>query len=202
MSQVRNAFKIGNQLLAMGDLTLIALGGNMPSEVGDPMQTISAATRQFRNFGLRLRALSGFYATPCFPLGAGPDYVNAAASVTSDLDPQGILDALHHIEARFGRARKQRWGQRTLDLDLVALGDQILPNRETQDHWRALPIGEQARTSPERLVVPHPRLQDRGFVLVPLADVAPAWIHPILNRSVLQMLDDLPDADRAEIKRL
>ena len=202
MSQVRSAFKLSNWPLAMGDLTLIALGGNMPSEVGAPAQTIAAATQQFRNFGLRLKALSSFYATPCFPLGAGPDYVNAAAVIATELDAPGILDALHHIEAKFGRARAQRWGRRTLDLDLIALGDHVLPDRATQGHWRALPVSEQTQTTPEKLILPHPRLQDRGFVLAPLADIAPDWVHPILNRSVRQMLADLPNAARAEVKRL
>lgn len=202
MWQARNALRISDRSLAMGDLTLIALGGNIPSEVGEPSQTIAAATRQFSSYGLQLKALSAFYATPCFPSGAGPDYVNAAAVVVTDLDAGGILGALHQIEARFGRARDQRWGRRTLDLDLVAWGDTVLPDRATQSHWRALPLSEQIQATPETLIIPHPRLQDRGFVLVPLADIAPAWIHPILNRDVLQMLGDLPDAARAEVKRL
>jgi 2-amino-4-hydroxy-6-hydroxymethyldihydropteridine diphosphokinase len=202
MSQVRNAFKICDRPLAIGDLTLIALGGNMPSEVGDPSQTIAAATQQFRNLGLRLRALSAFYATPCFPSGAGPDYINAAAVVTTELDAGDILDALHHIETGFGRKRKQRWGQRTLDLDLIALGDRVLPDREIQNRWRMLPMGDQTQATPDELIIPHPRLQDRGFVLVPLADIAAAWIHPILKRSVRQLLDDLPDTAKAGIKRL
>ena len=202
MPQVRNASKICNGAMARGDLALIAFGGNMPSEAGQPAKTIACAAQKFRDFGLKFKALSAFYATPCFPIGAGPDYVNAAAVVASDLDAGEILQALHHIEAEFGRARKQRWGQRTLDLDLIALGDNILPDRATQDQWRALPPDEQIHAIPDRLILPHPRLQDRGFVLVPLADIAPAWIHPILNRSITQLMDDLPDDAKIEIKRL
>ncbi|MEP2028320.1 MAG: 2-amino-4-hydroxy-6-hydroxymethyldihydropteridine diphosphokinase [Paracoccaceae bacterium] len=186
----------------MGDLALVALGGNMPSEAGKPAKTIACAAQRFRDFGLRLKALSAFYATPCFPSGAGPDYVNAAAVLTTDLDAGGILQALHQLEEEFGRARKQRWGQRTLDLDLIALGDNILPDRATQDRWRALSPDEQIQAIPDQLILPHPRLQDRSFVLVPLADVAPAWIHPLLNRSIRQLMDDLPGDAKTEIKRL
>ena len=95
-----------------------------------------------------------------------------------------------------------RWGMRTLDLDLLALGDSVLPDVETQDQWRELSPDMQARTAPDRLILPHPRLQDRAFVLVPLADVAQDWKHPRTGLSVAQMLAALPPADVAEVKPL
>ncbi len=110
-----------------------------------------------------------------------------------------VLATLHAVEARFGRERVTRWGGRTLDLDLLAMGTQVLPDAATQVAWRDLPPEDQARQAPDRLILPHPRMQDRGFVLVPLADVAPDWLHPLLGQNVRQMLARLPAGDLADI---
>lgn len=91
---------------------------------------------------------------------------------------------------------------RTLDIDLLAMGDSVLPDAETQDRWRLLPMEQQVRATPDRLILPHPRLQDRAFVLVPLADVAPDWVHPRTGQSVRAMLAALPTEDRDAVKPL
>jgi 2-amino-4-hydroxy-6-hydroxymethyldihydropteridine diphosphokinase len=144
-------------------------------------------------------ARSRFFRTPCFPAGAGPDYVNAACilQVSADLSPLAILARLHDVEETFGRRRAQRWGMRTLDLDLLAIGDSVLPDADTQNRWRTMPDADQTRLAPDQLILPHPRLQDRAFVLVPLADVAPDWRHPLLGLTVADMVSRLPAADRA-----
>jgi 2-amino-4-hydroxy-6-hydroxymethyldihydropteridine diphosphokinase len=154
--------------------------------------------------GLVVHAVSRFYATPCFPAGAGPDYVNGAAVVECPeaIDLASLLAALHRIEARFGRKRVQRWGMRTLDIDLLAMGDSVLPDAATQDRWRALPAEAQIGATPGELILPHPRIQDRAFVLVPLADVAPDWVHPRTGLSVRQMLAAVPAVDREAVKSL
>ena len=102
---------------------------------------------------------------------------------------------LHGVEAIFRRERLQRWGRRTLDLDLLAMDDLVLPDAETQAQWRNLAPQDQSRLSPPTLILPHPRIQDRACVLVPLADVAPDWCHPILGLTVTQMLARLDPAD-------
>jgi 2-amino-4-hydroxy-6-hydroxymethyldihydropteridine diphosphokinase len=179
---------------------LIALGGNLPSGQGTPAHTLAAALSDLEAAGVTLLAVSRFFDTPCFPAGAGPDYVNAAARLASDLDPSQMLALLHRIEARHGRKRTQRWGMRTLDLDLLAAGDLVRPDAATQALWRSLPPDRQVEAVPDRLILPHPRLQDRAFVLIPLADIAPDWVHPLTGQSVAQMCAALPAAARAEVR--
>ena len=149
-----------------------------------------------------IAAESRFFQTPCFPKGAGPDYVNAAILVKTALDPRALMAGLHKIEAVFGRERIQRWGMRTLDLDLLAYEQIVVPDPKTFDHWRDLPPETQVMRAPDQLILPHPRLQDRAFVLVPLADIAPDWRHPVLDRTVTEMRDALPADDLAQVKPL
>lgn len=180
---------------------LIALGGNALSHAGDPRATVQSALASLReNFGDI--TVSKLYQTPSFPKDSGPDFINAACSFRSSLGASDILNILHSIEADFGRERVKRWGQRTLDLDLIAINGAILPDIGGQTHWRTLPMDAQLTQSPDTLILPHPRVQDRAFVLVPMMDIAPDWCHPILGLTVQEMLVALPAADRAEIKAL
>ena len=93
-----------------------------------------------------------------------------------------------------------RWQSRSLDLDLLAVESQVLPDSVLQAAWMDLPPEEQARRAPDRLILPHPRLQDRAFVLVPLAEIAPRWRHPRDGRSVPEMLAALPAAERSALR--
>lgn len=191
-------------MTAATDHVLVAIGANLPIGAATPAETLRAALAALQAAGLSGLRISRLYATPCFPAGAGPDYVNAAAAapLPAGWDAPRVLALCHAIEDRFGRTRQSRWGMRTLDLDLLAVGQTVLPDAATQDQWRALPPDLQARQAPDRLILPHPRLQDRAFVLVPLADVAPDWRHPRLHRSVTELLAALPAADRAAVTPL
>lgn len=183
---------------------LVAFGANLPFGGMQPESTILAAAAALNGGALGDLRLSRLYRTPCFPAGAGPDYVNAAAVLTlrHQIVTSEILARLHEIEARFGRERLRRWGGRTLDIDLLAVGDTVAPDLAGFRHWHDLPPEAQAQETPDRLILPHPRMQGRAFVLVPLADVAPDWRHPVLGRSVTEMLADLPQAARAEVVAL
>ena len=181
---------------------LMALGGNLPSEMGPPEATLREALAQLPLMGVTVLSASRLYSTPCFPAGAGPDYVNAAAHVSFAGRPEEFLRVLHRLEAKLGRARQQRWGQRTLDLDVLAAGDLVLPDRATFEAWQGLTLDQQMREAPDQLILPHPRLHERAFVLVPLNDVAPDWRHPVSGLSVAEMLAALPQEARADVKVL
>ncbi|MGB4909727.1 MAG: 2-amino-4-hydroxy-6-hydroxymethyldihydropteridine diphosphokinase, partial [Tabrizicola sp.] len=181
---------------------LRALGANEPSSAGSPKATVEAAISALAQDPLQLLSVSRFYSTPAFPPGSGPDFVNAAVVVSSTLSPSALLTRLHQIEANFGRTRTKRWQSRTLDIDLLACGHQVVPDHATVRHWLDLDLADQKVTTPDQLILPHPRLQDRGFVLIPLYDIAPDWRHPILGTTVAEMVAALPEAEKAEIRPL
>lgn len=180
----------------------IAFGGNVETRFGDPLKTMMAAIRHIGKLNIRITQVSRFYDTPAFPEGSGPNFVNGALKCSTSLDPSDLLKELHVIEEEFGRQRTARWGARTLDLDILLNGENVLPDHDIWQYWHDLPAEKQVNVAPDQLLLPHPRLQDRAFVLVPLADVAPDWKHPVLNKTVKEMLADLPENLKNEVKPL
>ncbi len=177
----------------------IALGANEPADTRLKYLNIRTGLQTLETGQVVIRAISRFYRTPCFPPGAGPDFVNAVAKAETSLSAGQFLDHLHSVERALGRVRAERWGRRTLDLDLLSHDDGIAPDEETFALWRDLPPERQRLCAPDRLILPHPRLQDRAFVLVPWADIAPDWRHPVSGHSVREMLAALAPEDRAGV---
>ncbi len=160
-------------------MILIALGANLPSRYGSPEETIKAALETLNRLDVQVFKASSVWLTAPVPVSDQPYYRNAVARVSSELDAYRLMSLLHAVEEDFGRVRAEKNAARVLDLDLLAYNDEVF--------------------SAEVLEIPHPRMHTRSFVLGPLQEVAPAWIHPVLGLSVGQMIESLPAVCRAEI---
>lgn len=179
--------------MLMTSQILIALGGNLPTVQEAPADTIRAALAMMPAFGIKVVASAPFYRTPALASYIQPDYVNSVAVVEAADPPQALLDKLHRLEAHFGRVRRERWGPRTLDLDLLDFrGEVIVPTG---------PTGREAGAGTLPLALPHPGISKRAFVLLPLRDVAPDWCHPVTGRSVGDLIAGLPREEVQAVRR-
>lgn len=181
---------------------LIALGANLPSGGMPPEVSVPRAMARLAERVGGDHVMSRLFHTPAFPPGSGPQFVNAAVRVEWHGTAGELLALLHEIEEEFGRTRAHRWEARVMDLDLIGLDDAILPDAATRANWANLPPEKAAKVVPDQLILPHPRLAERGFVLVPLADVAPDWVDPATGLSVAQMLAARPQDELADIHPL
>lgn len=170
-------------------MIVVGIGANLPAPDGaSPLEAARRAAGRLDALpGLRLRALSRWFHTEPVPPSGQPCYVNAIALLAAESgaaqpDPAELLAWLQAIEAQAGRTRGERNAARTLDLDIIAMGE----------------AGGTVRVAPDP-VLPHPRAHLRAFVLVPLLDVAPEWVHPVLGRSAKNLLDELPDQGLRQI---
>ncbi|MBS0472564.1 MAG: 2-amino-4-hydroxy-6-hydroxymethyldihydropteridine diphosphokinase [Proteobacteria bacterium] len=161
-------------------MILIALGGSIASKAGEPAQTLTAALSQLSRGGAYIERVSSYFVTPAWPDPSDPPFVNAVAQLKTALAPAALLALLHAIETEFGRIRSTPNAPRTLDLDLLDYDGLVQPG------------------PPE---LPHPRMSARGFVLVPLAEIAPDWTHPVTGLGVGALLAALPETERNAIVR-
>jgi 2-amino-4-hydroxy-6-hydroxymethyldihydropteridine diphosphokinase len=152
----------------------IGLGANL----GDRKRTLSAAVVALNGSGLTVLGKSSLYETSAYGNTDQPAFLNAVVHCDTDLDPGEVLDRLKDIEIGLGRREREPWAPREVDLDLLFYEDRVLTGSE--------------------LTLPHPDLHNRLFVLVPLAELEPDLVHPVLKKTVRELLDDLRSTDSHE----
>ena len=155
----------------------IGMGGNLASWAGTPENTLTAAARRLESLG-RVSCRSSLYSTEPVGFAEQPRFVNAVVELKTDLGPRELLDGLLRIEQEFGRDRTASFvnGPRTLDLDILLM--------------------DEVTVREPGLEIPHPRLAERAFVLVPLCEIAPLFVDVSRQRTVSQLLHDLfPDSE-------
>lgn len=151
-------------------MTLIGLGANLPSVAyGAPDATLNAALRILAHSGVKILARSPWYESAPVPASDQPNYVNGVARLETSLDPAALLALLHRVEAELGRVRGAVNAARPADLDLLDYEGLVSRPGEVP-------------------VLPHPRLHLRAFVLLPLADVAPGWRHPVTGQGLAELM--------------
>ena len=145
----------------------MALGSNLAGEFASSEALLEAALARFPQAGLPVLARSGWWSSAAWPDPNGPEYRNGVALVEANGGPQAVLQALFSIETGFARERWARNAARTLDLDLIAYGRQVI--------------------DAPGLILPHPRAHQRLFVMGPLAQIAPTWRHPVLGLTAAEL---------------
>lgn len=152
-------------------IAYIALGSNL----GDKEANLRQALKMLLVKGLQIRSVSSFFKTEPYGVTDLPEFINAVACVKTDLAPEKLLKLLLDTELEMGRVRLRHWGERNIDLDLLLYDDLIYYS--------------------EKLVLPHPDMQNRLFVLQPLSEIAADKIHPVYKKSIQNLLKSLTDGD-------
>lgn len=152
----------------------LLLGTNL----GKREEILETAKKRIETSAGKIIKVSAIYSTAPWGIEDQPDFLNQVLLIETELKPELLLQTLQPIEHEAGRIRKEKWGPRLLDIDILYFDNEIID----------LP----------HLKIPHPFMAERRFTLVPLAEISPEWIHPVLQKNVMQLLDECPD--KGEVK--
>jgi len=158
-------------------MIIIALGSNISGPWGNPAETLDRAVAEISDNAIEVVARSTWIETKPYGVTDQPGFVNGAVQIETRLAPVELLKTLQKIEVLAGRERREKWGPRTLDLDIIAYNEVVM----------------EATDKDLNLTLPHSDLHNRSFVLLPIRELNPSWQHPLSGRTVTQMLDDLAE---------
>ena len=182
---------------------IIVLGSNLPSEFGSSAETLKKCVGDLRSFkAIQSLSESKWYISTSFVDEREPRYINVGVRFSTNLKPKDLLSFTSDLEIKYGRKRQRRWEPRTCDIDILLCDQLILPTKFYFEKWLKLDFFEQKELSPDELILPHPRLQDRIFFLKPLNDLQPDWTHPFLQMKAKEMLDSLPPNELENINEM
>ena len=182
---------------------VVVLGSNLPSKFGNSAETLKKCVDEIRSYpSIKSLLESNWYISSSLIDDKEPRYVNVGIRFNTNLNPIDLLNYTSGLEKRFGRKREKRWEPRTCDIDILLCNQLILPNKAHFQKWLKLDFSDQIKLSPNELILPHPRLQERAFFLKPLIDLQPDWIHPFLGMKAKEMLDSLPPNELENIKEI
>jgi len=170
---------------------LLGLGSNFAGPWGESPAILARTLEELTVAGLRILACSSFYATTPIGIGRQPTYVNAVVMAKAPFGAAELLRTLKRIERRAGRRLGYHWGPRQLDIDILDFGGRQLGQPQPRGYRR-----------PSQLLLPHPEMHRRAFVLLPLREIAPSWRHPRLGLSAATLVSRLPARDRAGVRRV
>ena len=158
------------------------IGSNLPSKDGGRESNILKAINHLKKLRLNLIKTSSFYETPSYPNNSDPKFINLCVKLESKLKASELLDEIKKIEKKLGRIRIKKNEPRTCDIDIIDFNGEII--------------------KADKLVVPHPRLHLRNFVIYPLKEIEPNWFHPIFNKNIDSFFQELDKNSHNEITRL
>ena len=182
---------------------IIVLGSNLSSEFGSSAETLKKCVCELKSFhAIQSLLESKWYISSSFVDKSEPRYVNVGIRLSTNLKPKELLNFTADLEIKYGRKRQRRWEPRTCDIDILLCNQLILPSKLYFEKWLKLDFFEQKELSPDELILPHPRLQERTFFLKPLNDLQPDWTHPFLEMKAKEMLDSLPPNELQSIEEL
>ncbi|GAB3983683.1 2-amino-4-hydroxy-6-hydroxymethyldihydropteridine diphosphokinase [Spirosoma terrae] len=159
-------------------MLILLLGANL----GDRVDTLRKAVSLIKERIGSIDQQSSLYKTAAWGVTEQPDFLNQVVRIDTDLTPESVLEQTQRIEQELGRIRREKWGARAIDIDILYYDQRIILT--------------------ETLTIPHPYLHQRRFTLVPLAEVAPDFVHPVLQKTTLELLAGCEDTGEVEIFNL
>ena len=160
----------------------LSIGSNLPSSNGSRQQNIESAITYLKKLNVNLIKISSFYETPSYPNKSDPKFINICIKLESQIKPINFLTQMLEIEIKLGRTRVKKNEPRTCDIDIIDLNGKVIKN--------------------DQIILPHPKSHLRNFVIYPLKEIEPNWIHPVFNKKIDSFFLELDKNSHNEITRL